>query len=423
MKSPFGFILHPLQTDNVTALRSLVILRLAVMGIVLILLMQWESVVHSTTQWSYISLIFVLTLIWSICVFTFRKLNTGALAKFRELAVDYGWVSVVLLFSGGSANPFIYYFLVLTAIASILLNTRSAWLVCGFGVAIYSLLLLLDVQAHFEHFSEGYRTHLIGMWVNFVASATIICFFINHLVTNLRNQHERIRRYQEETLENEQLISLATVSASTIHNLATPLSTLTLLVDEFLSRFESDNSIKNDLRLMHTQIARCKKTIDELTTLADSRQKEKTSIQTLFNAIEEQYAVSQKYQNFSLSYDIYDTQFIECTPMFQYAIINLINNAIESSDQPCSATFTLDNQKRNLNITIVNQSTDSFESIYARWGKSAFSDKSDGLGIGSLLANSTINRQGGSVSLNASPLNDTALNQIEVSITFPLFNE
>ena len=421
MKTLFSFILHPVNTDTITALRSLITLRLAVISIVLLLLLQWTSSEHSATQWSFVIATTLLIVIWSILVLVFRPLHSGSLAKFRELAIDYGWVSVVLFFSGGSANPFIYYFLVLTAIASIILNTRSAWLVCGFGIIIYSILLLLDVQEHFEHFSEGYRTHLIGMWVNFVASATIICFFINHLVSNLRAQHERIRHYQEETLENEQLISLATVSASTIHNLATPLSTLTLLVDEFLSRFTTNKEIKSDLELMQAQIERCKRTMAELTSLAESHKKEITSIRKLYDAIKEQYAVSHQHQRLTLNYQIESESFISCTPMFQYAIMNLINNAVESSEQPCSATFTVENG--NLNIDVVNQSAESLESIHARWGKAALSDKSNGLGIGSLLANSTINRQGGSVNLDASPIQGSQLNQIEVSIRFPLVYE
>src|SRR5690625_7685552 len=85
--------------------------------------------------------------------------------------------------------------------------------------------------------------------------------------------------------------------------------------------------------------------------------------------------------------------------LLQHALINLINNAVESQQKGAQVNFESDSQA--LTIIIRNETTQTSSDVFERWGKPQPSDKRIGLGIGSFLANSTIEKLGGTVQLQA----------------------
>jgi two-component system sensor histidine kinase RegB len=301
------------------------------------------------------------------------------------------------------------------------LKPKQAWWICLVSIVAYTNLILLDIREHFNHFPDNYKTHLVGMWLNYIVSSGVICLFVSRLIGALHRQEKTITDYREKNLKNEQLIGLATVAASAVHNLATPLSTLKLYVDDLHNHSEDkarDNT--EDFLKMAEQIHRCQTCIHELAMLAQkSDVRENVELERLVADIKNHYALMYPDIALDIVSDFKRTDSILCTPMLHYALINLINNALESAHEDVNVSISgLD---ADLYIRISNSTDESRENLMAKWGSPSISTKQTGLGIGSMLANTTIEQHSGSVEIRVSPKNsDPSINEICVEIRIPL---
>jgi len=258
------------------------------------------------------------------------------------------------------------------------------------------------------------------MWVNFVGSSALICLFVTFLMRFLRQQQKALLAIRENHLKNEQLVGVATVSASTVHNLATPLSTLTLLIENALTEEQLQSQVRQDLVLMQEQIDRCRSTMKSLSSMADSSDEQKVvSVEALIHTLRDYYSLHYPGRVPHFLNQFNEALQIACSPLFQYALINLINNAIESALSDVQVLF--ESKGGHLLVLISNYTSNDEEKIIAAWGKPTESVKAQGLGIGSMLANSTIERQGGEVSITVNQDHMAQpSNQVIVTVKFPL---
>ena len=375
----------------------------------------WQK---DSAQYSTCTILFglwALSAAWSLSVVFTRKLRLTRFAATREVIIDIIWVSVLIYFSGRTANPFIYYLLVIVALASVVLSAARAWFVCLMTILVYSVLLRVDTSHHFDHLSEEYQWHMIGMWINYVGSSVVVCLFITQLMRSIREQQQHLENIREDNLKQEQLIGLATVSATTVHELATPLSTLTILVDDLSSAVTDD--LKNDIELLRQQVERCQSTIKNLSTLADS------GITIAPQAVGDLFDDLQYY--FSLHRPGHAIEFINraerntqvaINQLFRYALINLMNNAAQYSLAEARVEFRVCNQvvEIEINNAVAGQNLELID----HWGRPV-TEGFSGVGIGSFLANSTIEQLGGRVSVRAIP-HSTNLDQKILSVLVAL---
>lgn len=346
----------------------------------------------------------------------------------RELVVDGVWLALVVFYSGRSENPFIYYFLVLIAIAATALPACKAWLFSVTGILVYSAFLYLDIKNHFDHMPDDYQFHLLGMWINFCGSSMVACYFISKLATSLRSHQLQLSRAREETLRNEQLIGIGTLATSTVHALGTPLSTLTILLGEM--RNESDTDEKRlDIDLMLGQISRCKETMNKLSLLAEQENSAPVPepVQKLFDHLREHYGLNKPlhYPQFSADPACKDSQ-LHHSLLLRHALINLIDNAIDAANTWVAVDFQC--QASVLQITIADDGPGMPQELLARWGKPQKSTKKSGLGIGAFLANSTIEKLGGTVAIEVADGDTAAASSSDaaktwVLVTLPLANQ
>lgn len=312
---------------------------------------------------------------------------------FLDSAAAYG----VVLITGGSANPFIYYLLVLVAISAALFETPASWFFTFTAVTGYSVLFLTDISGHFAHMPNDFQLHLFGMWINFVGSAFLVTFFITRLAAALREQQTALALAREETLKAEQLAGIGTLAASTVHALGTPLSTLTVMLDE-LRATEDGKLDKADINVMLTQIARCKSTMQKLSLLAEHSEADGKvePAAALFEDLQEHYAITQPSVTPEFDLDIkIERVRVQFSLLLRHALINLIDNALDAAASLVVVKFC---QNDNSMYIDIEDDGDGFPEEFAeRIGYPVVSTKKTGLGIGMLLANSTIEKLGGSV--------------------------
>ena len=324
-------------------------------------------------------------------------------AKVGFLITQLLWDSAaILLFvwlAGGSTNPFIYYQLLVIAISASILPEKFSWFFSALGICAYTVFMYLDLGHHMAHMDASFRSHLIGMWVNFSGSALLISFFISRLSGVLRSQEKALQLAREEHLKNEQLIGIGTLAASTVHSFGTPLSTITMTASE-LEALHNDSDTLACTSLIKAQIDRCKTTMKKLTSLTtrESLNEQSISIAELTEEIKEYLYLVNARPMPSMRVDTAINSFnLPGGILLLHALINLIDNAVQAATSQVSISIKATPHHEDV-IIVIEDDGKGLSRDAITTGEEGLDSSNGGLGIGLLLVNSTIERLGGTVS-------------------------
>jgi len=393
------FQLYRLHNRNKILMR-LVWLRMIVLMVAALVILVYQLYFDKPLHFWCLYIVLMLAGVFSVLTLVFVRLRgtSERLSLLMQLLVDMGIVIVLVSFSGRSGNPFIYYLLVPVAIGATLLAPAMSWLLTLLSVISYSVLLYLDLEKHIRHLSE-FQLHLLGMWVNFVASALLINGFVSNLAAALRDREHKLARAREQTLKNEQLIGIGTLAASTVHALGTPLSTMAVVLGEMQA---VDGAPDEQHKLLFSQISRCKETLGRLSQLADTQRlpDSATTVDSLKDLLREHYQlmIPRVMPEFSVEPST-GGQRVTDNVLLKHALINLIDNAVSAAAETVSVHLKMSEDCPGfVQIAIVDDGPGLPEEYLDDFGEPTVS-RNDGLGIGVFLANSTIEKLSGEIVL------------------------
>lgn len=403
-------------SDRTQILNRLIILRALALSCFVLYVAAFDR--HTTSLFT-IAILFLLS--GGFSWVSWYRARTGKAISSLSLLVQLIWdATTTLIFVymvGGSTNPFIYYLLVGVAISAGVLGEKQAWLYCFIATTAYSLLMYSDIGQHMAHMDSGFLSHLIGMWVNFVASAILICFFISRLTLALKARERSLSLAREEILKNEQLIGIGTLAATTVHSFGTPLSTIAMASAE-INALHNDEDTNECTDIIRAQITRCKDTMQKLSTLANSQSAslQNVELQSFITELEEHFVLVNASPIPLFTYtEQAQGQYLPGGMLLLHAIINLIENAITAAKSQVKITFSSNSDSV---IIIIEDDGKGMPPEYLQNFGEAIIASNTGLGIGFLLANSTIERLGGSVRFS-NPNLEEATPMTRVSISLP----
>lgn len=176
------------------------------------------------------------------------------------------WISW-LHFSGGATNAFISLLLLPIALAAVTLPIWAPWVLTAMSTLAYSLMIFTVPESPMQHHGMDMSSHYLGMWFNFVISALVMTTSVALITKRMRRQDAQLAFMREGQLRQEQLLALGTASAQMAHQLATPLSTLRLLLDEVKEESGDASALVQE---METALGRCEHTLAELRLATES---------------------------------------------------------------------------------------------------------------------------------------------------------
>lgn len=348
-----------------------------------------------------------------------RKTQTLTVAQLQ--VIFFGactLLTLILYLHGGATNPFVSLYLVPVAIAAATLSTRFTVSLATFCLLAYSFLMFyyepmellspthemtFNSDEHSMHMGEQgvVNWHVAGMWLNFVLSALLIIYFVLRMARDLREQNAELAEIREQQLRDEQLLGIATLAAGTLHELGTPLATMTLLTEDLQSAAQDYPGIAADVQLLAEQLARCKASLHNLGRAAEfsSDQLQRIPVndflaRTLAHWILLKPGVP--LQNNAKPVAGY----IRVDGTLEQAIINLLNNAAEASPGGIEISVCADESDSTVRIDIRDHGA-GIPLEAGSIGKPFVSTRGQGRGLGLFLSNATIERLGGQVMLQA----------------------
>jgi two-component system sensor histidine kinase RegB len=182
-----------------------------------------------------------------------------------SLALDTVCLTALLGLTGGPANPFSLLYLVQIALSAVVLSKAWTWALGVLSVGCFGFLFWAHAPLDaFEghHTMQGFSTHLVGMWVAFVAAALLITIFIGKVSQALREREQEVLRLQNQLARHERLASIVTLAAGAAHELGTPLATIAVASREL--EVSKDSDVAEDARLIRSEVERCSRILQQM---------------------------------------------------------------------------------------------------------------------------------------------------------------
>ena len=397
---------------SATNLRWLLSIRLIVVVGLLIAMAYVELNNKSTLHYPiHLGAIFIYAILTLATALRLRKKwPVTDVEYFAQLMFDVIIVSVLLYFSGGASNPFVSYYLVPLTISAAILPWRYTWMIAGLSITAYSLMLFyfqplgaMDEHAQHSASNTSFNQHVLGMWFNFSLSAGLITYFVVKMASSLRQQEARLVCRREDELRDEQILAVATLAAGTAHELGTPLSTITVLIDEMEQDYQEQGPLKDDLLLLRQQVASCREILRGLVNTAETHsaaQRKTVAVDDYLKHILEHWQVLRPSACFELtvaSHTAMATLDVDAT--LEQAIANLLNNAADASTQ--ALLINLDWNQQFITLSIRDHGPGVPLDIGHHIGKPFVTAKGKGLGLGLglFLSHATVARYGGEIRL------------------------
>lgn len=329
---------------------------------------------------------------------------------FVQIMLDIAGWTALMYTSGGADNPFVSYYIVPLVVAAAVLPWTWTWWVAAAAVAAYSLLLVYNIPfplfsphggagMHHRMSAPPDNLHSLGMWFNFLFSAGLITFFVVRMGSVLREQEAREARDRENRLRHDQILAVASLAAGTAHRLGTPLSTMTVLVDELNQDPALKEHAGEDLDLLQQQLSQCRSILRELSDtaeLSETGERQRAPVSRVVDTALQAWAA--RRPGVSCQLEVLgsgDSPAIAYDQTLPQALENLFNNAADTGS--AQVLVSVDWDAENCLIQIRDHgpgvSPELQRSLRAPPGQQR------GLGIGLVLTRATAERHGGRLSL------------------------
>lgn len=341
---------------------------------------------------------------------------------FAGLLVDVAILTSQLYYSGGSANPFIYLYLLQVAVGSVLLLPRYTWAM----VLVTSLCFVALTQWHHplalpEADGPTPSAHYVGgLLACFLINASLLVIFIGRIGRNLRRRDERLADLRQRAAEEDHIVRMGLLASGAAHELGTPLATLSVILGDWarMTPFAAEPELREEIEQMQVQVSRCKAIVTGILQSAGETRGEapqETTLHDFLDELVEGWRLTRPVK--ALEFDrenLRDVPFISDTALKQM-IDNVLDNALEAAPQGL-VRIIASCQDDTLMLRVQDEGPGFTPQMLQRFGKPYESSKGrTGGGLGLFLSVNVARTLGGRIQANNRPAGGA-----EVVITLPL---
>lgn len=325
-------------------------------------------------------------------------LITGLLYNYE--GVLSGWVSILLI-------P--------AVVGGLALSRRRAWVIAISATLCYGFLVQQYLSGPMPHHHGSMAQHILGMLLTFCIAVALLTGFISHQAYRLRQQQTQLMQLQQQKLQEQRILALATLAANTTHQLGTPISSARLLLEEWQDSFSQQPQLSPALIAQAiAQLGRCEsslKSMVEQARRASSTEVHSQKVQQWLPPLLNNWWVG--HNEIRLQQQLSDelaNWYIAVTDNLNFALLNLLDNAataVKGIDDPlisidaqivdAQLILTIQDNGKGLNQPSSDQDPLFYHHENIDFGQSG----TGGLGIGIALAQSGFQQAGGHVTIDS----------------------
>ncbi len=322
------------------------------------------------------------------------------------LLYDLFQLAILLYLTGGIFNPF-SILLIIPAIVSSTFLSMGTTIILGFITS-----LILFVLTHYYLPLPGLLTenlnvpsfYKFGILISILIGLIFLSYFGIRFAGETKKRSEALNKLQEVIAKEYELESLGGQAAAAAHSLGTPLATIAVVAKELKKEIGDNKYLSKDVDLLISQTKRCseilkkisKKQIEEDIFLSSIK------LEDLLEEIIDSFKETSSKKIELISDDDNNKINIERTPEIIYGLRNFIGNAVKFSKSKVKINLKSDSQK--IEIKINDDGPGIPDDIIKKIGEPYIKSKSEelnsnsGLGLGTFLGKTLLERQGANLS-------------------------
>ncbi len=329
------------------------------------------------------------------------------------MLLDLATLTAMLYISGGAGNPFSFFYFVNLAVGGVMIRPRAAWSLTATAIAGYTLLLNYSIPVSgLDTFTpNGFDLQTGGLMLAFATCSSVVTYFVTRTAGELKQRERQLLRTQAAQAASHRLEGLTTLAAGAAHELATPLSTIDVIVRE-LSRHLEDcpkpPSVDTDLKLIDGQLEMCRQILQRMRSAAGDSMAQRWDrttvgdlIDTTLEGIRDPHRV-----------DVRDgTEAVENQALWvpqeavAQAVRNLIHNGLDASGVSGRVRLEPKLIEGKLQLSVLDSGLGMTEEVLERASDPFFTTKEPGrgIGLGLFLTRNVISQLGGELEFRSSP--------------------
>ena len=349
--------------------------------------------------------------------FKFKKNQLNNFASTFFLFYDLFQLSLLLYLTGGITNPFAILLIVPSIVASTFLNLRST---INLSITTVVILIILTIyNLPLPHYGELHfhvpDTYIYALPTAIIITLIFLTYFGVRFGIESRKRTEALNKLELILAKEHELESIGLQAAAAAHSLGTPLSTITVVSRELEKEIGNDPKYKKDIELLLSQTKRCS---DILKNLSKDQFKEDNFLSDI--RIEELLTeIIRSFKEISGKKLLLFTEKNKLNPKIErtleitYGLRNFIGNAVKYSNS--KVDIILESNNKITEVKVCDDGPGFSEDImnvlgepYIRSKNKIISSKS-GLGLGTFIGKTLLERMKASVKFNKSPETNGAM--------------
>ena len=319
---------------------------------------------------------------------------------YATLSIFYDLVQLILLLfmTGGLSNPFSILIIVPTTISVTYLSRGSSQFIVTCSIIFSTVIAFFHMPLPFP-VNESLvlpKYYNIGLWLSLGIGIIFLGNYAYQLGRDNRVRSTALSRLEEELTKEKVVNSVGGMAAAAVHELATPLATISLVSKELQKQLKDNSNIKEDINLLIEQSERCSSILKDI---AQRKQKdefiENISPKELINEIVFSLNnISNKeinVENLNLNQRMKMTKKTEIS----YALRNFIENSIKFAKNKIN--IEIDQNKKRTAITISDDGDGFNKDIISNLGQpylhsDNIKKNKKGMGLGVFISKSLLER-------------------------------
>ena len=322
----------------------------------------------------------------------------------------YDLIQLVLLLSltGGLTNPFCVLILAPIVIASTYLDLKRTILIVS--ISLISVTGLAFLYFPFESVQLGIdkndfsRFGIFSIWSALIVTLVFMSAYCFKVADESRRNTRALRETQLALSNEEKISALMSLTAAAVHELGTPLSTISVVAKELMNNTKSDDLKYDDLVLINSQIKRCSNILERLRTDSFSERSNEFINRLDFKRMINE--IINSYQNEKIEFIVETERYFDQnnitilrSPEIIQSISNIIDNAIKHAKK--RILVNLKNKIDHILIEIIDDGEGFSQDIYPLLGepyvRKSSKNKHNGLGLGLFISKNLLGKNFGDI--------------------------
>ena len=326
------------------------------------------------------------------------------------LLYDLFQLSSLLYLTGGIFNPFSILIIIPTIVSSTFLSMGTTIIL---GVITSFLLFILSfiylpLPGLEKNFFEVPTYYKHGILIAILIGLIFLSYFGIRFAGETKKRSEALRKLQEVISKEYELESLGGQAAAAAHSLGTPLATISVVAKELKKELGDDKEVSKDIDLLISQTKRCSEILKQISKkqIKDDIFLSSIKFEDLLEEIISSFKETSSKDIDLLIENDNNKIAIQRTPEIIYGLRNFIGNAVKFSKS--QVNINLRSDQKIIEIKINDDGPGIPDDIIQKIGEPYIRSKSrelsanSGLGLGTFLGKTLLERQGAKLVFNRS---------------------